>query len=115
MKAAGVTGRLLRYVDRFLRGRQFQVLANGAISELWPVLSGTPQGSGLSPLFFTVFIQDLARMLDAWIKEQEEKGEVVPRGVKKFKAYCFYSMYADDLKLLAAVLDEEDMEMVQEV
>ena len=90
-------------------------MANGAISELWPMLSGTPQGSRLSPLFFAIFIEDLAKMLDAWIEEQEEKGVAVSRGAKKFKACCFYSMYADDLKLTGTILDEDDMEMVQEI
>ena len=56
MKMAGITNKVLKYISNFLRDRTFRVIANGSISEKRPVLSGTPQGSGLSPVIFAIFI-----------------------------------------------------------
>merc|ERR1712240_254996 len=72
LKKAGITGKLLKYIYNFLRNRTFRVIANGSISEGRLVLSSTPQGSGLSPVIFAIFIQSLAEKLDIWIKELEE-------------------------------------------
>ena len=36
------------------------------------------------------------------------------RGVKHFRTMIYYSMYADDVKLCGAIVDEMDMETMQE-
>ena len=115
LKKAGITGKLLRYIYNFLRNRTFRVIANGSISEGRPVLSGTPQGSGLSPVIFAVFIQSLAERLDTWIGELEKMGSEKVGGAKDISHRIFYSMYADDIKMMAAIGDEEDMDIMQEV
>ena len=79
------------------------------------MLSGTPQGSGLSPIIFAIFIQSLAETLDAWIKRLEEMDSEKVCGAISFAYKFFYSMYADDVKMMAAIGDEEDMEIMQEV
>merc|ERR1712240_819210 len=113
LKKAGITGKLLKYIYNFLRNRTYRVIANGSISEGRPVLSGTPQGSGLSPVVFTIFIQSLAEILDEWIMKLEAEGNTVVRGVKNFRTKIYYSMYADDVKMCRSIVDRMDMEMMQ--
>ena len=114
MKKAGITNKMLKFISNFLRDRTFQVIANGSISKGRPVLSGTPQGSGLSPVLFAIFIQSLAEILDERIKKLEAEGSTMVRGVKHFRDRFHYSMYADDVKLCASIVDESDMETMQE-
>ena len=53
-------------------------------------------------------------ILDKWIMKLEAEGNTVVRGVKNFRTKIYCSMYADDVKLCRAIVDEMDMETVQE-
>ena len=76
LKEVGVSGPILKFFQNFLIGQTMRVLANGRISGVRDVVSGTPQGSGLSPLLFALFIFSLATTLEEhrdWGKGTEEE------------------------------------------
>ena len=48
----------------FLSSRKFVVEINGTLSELSNIQTGVPQGSPLSPLLFSLFINDIGKCLE---------------------------------------------------
>lgn len=91
MEQMGIHGSLLRWCESYVRNRSQLVAVYGFRSELNLVPSGVPQGSHLGPLFFLMFINDIAFLL-----------------CSKFK------MYADDLKLYRAIYSLKDALLLQE-
>ena len=84
LKSNGIQGKLLNLIISFLSNRQQRVVLNGKSSVWKDVSAGVPQGSLLGPLFFLVYINDLAEGLVSDVR-----------------------MFADDTSLFSIVYDEK--------
>ena len=85
VKAYGIGGKILRWLEAFLVGRQQRVIVSGSRSGWAPVPSGVPQGSVLAPLLFILYVNDLPSDMNSAVK-----------------------IFADDSKLYRAVPNPSD-------
>ena len=76
VRACGIEGNLLKWIEDFLMNRRTRVRVNGSFSEWFDVISEVPQGSVLGQLLFIIFVNDLPK----WMKSS-------------------INMFADDTKL----------------
>ena len=88
----GIDGRLLKFIENYLKEREQCVVLDNAKSSSKPVLSGVPQGSILGPIFFVIFINDLPACLS--------QGTSV-------------ALYADDTKIWRPIYSDIDHTILQ--
>ena len=88
----GIDGRLLKFIENYLQGREQSVVIENCISSSKPVLSGVPQGSILGPILFVLFINDL------------------PSGLSPGTNLA---LYADDTKIWRGISTESDHVILQ--
>ena len=92
LKAAGITGKILDWIQDWLSNRMQRVVLNGKYSDWTAVISGVPQGSVLGPALFILYINDI------------DGATIVSTVISKF---------ADDTKLIRKVNAEEDSIILQ--
>ena len=86
----GIDGDALQWLRSYLGRRRQRVVLNGKVSEWVPVLSGTPEGGHISPLLFSLYVNDLPTAIST---------------------NCL--LFADDLKLFHEIRSDEDVHALQ--
>ena len=81
LKSYGISDLLLQWIQNFLTGRYHCTRVGNVLSDSVHLLSGVVQGSGLGPLLFVLYINELAEILRTY-------GVIV-------------RLFADDLKMYA--------------
>ena len=87
----GITGKLSRWIQDFLTGRQQSVCVSGKLSIEQSVPSGVPQGSVIEPLLLLILLGDI----DANVQ------------------HCAVSSFADDTRVLGIASTHSDVENIQ--
>ena len=64
IKQLGIRGRVFQWIRDFLTERKIAVKVDGTLSRCYEVENGTPQGSIISPLLFSIAINDIFKDLD---------------------------------------------------
>ena len=91
VRAHGISGNLLNWIQSFLAERRQCVVINGKRFAWEKVISGIPQGSVLGPILFVIYINDLPDVLKGHVK-----------------------MFADDTKVFTHIRDQKDSDILQE-
>ena len=60
----GTNGRLFWFIESLMSNRTFQVRVAASYSEVYNLENGIPQGSTLSPILFSIMINDLPNSVD---------------------------------------------------
>jgi hypothetical protein len=60
LKKIGIGGKVLELMKSYLSDRKMRVNLNGCFSREFTATSGVPQGSHLGPLFFIIYLNDIA-------------------------------------------------------
>ena len=92
LKSLKIDGKLLRWLQEFLKDRNQTVLVEGTRSNSADVISGVPQGTVLGPLLFIIMINDLPDHIE----------------------YCQIKSFADDTKILKEISSSHDFKLMEE-
>ena len=78
LSESGINGKILKWIESFLKNRTFQVRVNGNLSENGTLKNGIPQGSVISPLLFNFMLNDL-----------DELQNIINIWTARFKVFLF--------------------------
>ena len=95
LKAFGVDGLLLNWIESFLTDRVQRIRVGKCISDILTVTSGILQGSVLGPIQFIVYINDLCNLST------------------KFQNLVTYKLFADDAKVYTSISNIRSAELLQ--
>ena len=90
LRAYGIGGKLLEWLQSFLSDQEQSVVINSVFSSWRPVTSGVPQGSVMGPLLFAIHVNDLPLIVSSDL-----------------------FMFADDLKLYRSITQPLDTTLLQ--
>lgn len=90
LRAHGIDGKVLRWIENWLCNRKQRVVINGKASTWTNVTSGVPQGSVIGPILFLVYINDIDEGLS-----------------------CIISKFADDTKIANSVVSKDQAKEMQ--
>jgi hypothetical protein len=90
LESYGINGKLLKWIDAFLRDRRQRVVIGSEKSQWTEVTSGIPQGSVLGPTLFLIYINDIEDAIEGTLR-----------------------LFADDTKLYNLANDDADIEKIQ--
>ena len=90
LKAFGISGNLLNWLNSFLSNREQYVIVDGHKSVPEKVRSGVPQGTVLGPLLFILYINDIVKVIK----------------------YSYIKIFADDSKLIKMIESLTDRELL---
>ena len=90
LRAIGISGSVLQWIEDFLCNRKQRVVVYGEASQWTDVLSGVPQGSVIGPCLFLIFINDISSTMNSHV-----------------------SIFADDTKILRCIRSDEDILALQ--
>lgn len=77
LDALGIRGRVLEWLETYLRNRKIAVKLGDTISECAVMEHGVGQGSVLGPFIFTIFVNDLPAHVDGKVVLYADDGAVV--------------------------------------
>jgi len=67
---------LLDWITGYLSDRRFRVRLEEVASDWWPVISGVPQGSVLSPILCAVYVADIPEGIYTRKPQFNKQGEI---------------------------------------
>ena len=100
LKAMGINEEIMKLIEHWLMNRRQRVKVEDQLSDWDKVISGILQGSVLGLLLFILFIWDL---------------KLNPEDLEKEEVRANILKYIDDIKVIAKVTTNEDVEKVQNV
>jgi len=92
----GITGMLLKWLQSFLSNRTHCTRIGSSLSSSAQLINGVIQGSGIGPLLFLTYINELAKIL-------EEYGITIKSFADDSKMYAEITDIADSTRLQAAL------------
>ena len=98
VQSFGIDGIALKWIESFLSNRRQKILANGAQSNWYPVISGIPQGTILGPILFSLFVNDLPKEIQSHISMFADDSKI----------YMPLNTDTDNYQLQQDILDLED-------
>ena len=67
LTSMGLNGKLIRWISNFLYQRKLIISINDQLSDPITSIHGVPQGSPLSPILLTLYVNDIPELLDAQV------------------------------------------------
>ena len=110
--ASGVKGKILKVVENLYQKTKACVRVNGTTSQYFDCMMGVRQGDTLSPLLFTIFLNDFKDFISNYtrgLSQIASSEKLCERESELFKS-LFVLLYADDTVLLSET--EDDMQLM---